>query len=276
VTRALALLLSVLVAVACGGAAKRAEILLATTTSFQDSGLLDVLREDFEERSGYRLRPTAVGTGAALAIGAKGDADVLFVHAPSAERELMAAGHGESRVLVMHNDFVVVGPPGDPAGIRGGMTIASLRRVADARATFISRGDRSGTHLLELELWKSAGVTPAGDWYVEASTGMGNTLAIASEKRAYTLTDRGTYLARRSALDLEILIEKDPPLLNPYHVIVVDPRKFPRVNAEGARAFAVYLVSPEAQALIASFGVAEYGEPLFFADAGKREEDLRP
>lgn len=276
-TGAVAVLLAAFVAAACGSATpKRAEILLATTTSFQDSGLLDVLREDFEERSGYRLRPTAVGTGAALAIGAKGDADVLFVHAPSAERELMAAGHGESRVLVMHNDFVVVGPPDDPAGIRGGTTVGSLRRLAGTRATFISRGDRSGTHLLELELWKAAGIAPAGEWYVEASTGMGNTLAIASEKRAYTLTDRGTYLARRAALDLEILIEKDPPLLNPYHVIVVDPRRFPRVNAEGARAFAAYLVSPEAQALIASFGVAEYGEPLFFADAGKREEDLRP
>lgn len=273
-----ALLASLVVAAACAptvGGPARPEILLATTTSFQDSGLLDVLREDFEKRSGYKLRPTAVGTGAALAIGAKGDADVLFVHAPSAEREFMAAGNGARRDLVMHNDFVIVGPPADPASVKGGMTFDSMRRIAESEAPFISRGDRSGTHLLELELWRATGITPSGGWYVEASTGMGNTLAIASEKRAYTIADRGTYLARKPALDLVIVVEKDPPLINPYHVITVDPTKFPRVNAEGARAFADYLASKEAQDLIASFGVKEYGEPLFFADAGKSEEDLR-
>lgn len=248
---------------------------MATTTSFQDSGLLDILREDFEKRTGYRLRPTAVGTGAALAIGAKGDADVLFVHAPGAEREFMAGGNGERRALVMHNDFVILGPPNDPAGIRGGGAFDALRRIAAARANFISRGDRSGTHLLELDLWRGVAIAPAGTWYVEASTGMGNTLAITSEKRAYTLSDRGTYLARRSALDLAILVEKDPPLLNPYHVITVSPSKFPRVNAEGARAFAEYLVSADAQRLIGAFGIDRYGEPLFFPDAGKREQDLR-
>jgi tungstate transport system substrate-binding protein len=263
-------------AIACrAGGPDRADVLLATTTSFQDSGLLDVLREDFQERTGYRLRPTAVGTGAALAIGANGDADVLFVHAPSVEREFMAAGNGERRTLVMHNDFVIVGPTADPARVMGARTFDALRRIVGERALFISRGDRSGTHLLELELWKQTGITPNGDWYVEASTGMGNTLAIASEKRAYTLTDRGTYLARRSAVDLAIVVEKDPPLLNPYHVITVSPTKFPRVNEAGARAFAEYLLSPEAQALIGSFGTKEYGEPLFFPDAGKSEEDLR-
>lgn len=272
-----ALLLATLLVAGCAspGGPARPEILLATTTSFQDSGLLDVLREDFEQRSGYRLRPSAVGTGAALAIGANGDADVLFVHAASAEREFMAAGNGERRVLVMHNDFVVVGPPADRAAIKGLVTFESLRRIAAARAPFISRGDRSGTHLLEIELWRGAGITPRGEWYVEASTGMGNTLAIASEKRAYTLTDRGTYLARRAALELTILVEKDPPLINPYHVITVSPAKFPRVNVAGARAFADYLLSSRAQGLIGSFGVQEYGEPLFFGDAGKREEDLR-
>jgi tungstate transport system substrate-binding protein len=269
-----AVAIALLMLPACAAGSDRREILLATTTSFQDSGLLDVLREDFEQRTGYRLRPTAVGTGAALAIGANGDADVLFVHAPSTEREFMAAGNGERRTLVMHNDFVVVGPPGDPAGIKGLMTFESLRRIARAQTTFISRGDRSGTHLLEIELWRGAGIAPAGEWYVEASTGMGNTLTIASEKRAYTLTDRGTYIARRPNLELAILVEKDPPLINLYHVITVNPTKFPRVNAAGARAFAEYLLSAEAQALIAMFGVEEYGEPLFFADAGKREEDL--
>ena len=266
----------VLTASACAGAAhERPDVLLATTTSFQDSGLLDVLREDFQERTGYRLRPTAVGTGAALAIGANGDADVLFVHSPTAEREFMSAGNGDRRTLVMHNDFLIVGPSGDPARVAGAKTLDVLREIAGERALFISRGDRSGTHLLELELWRATGITPAGDWYVEASTGMGNTLAIASEKRAYTISDRGTYLARRSASDLEALVEKDPPLLNPYHVIVVDPAKFPRVNADGARAFAEYLVSTEAQAIIAAFGVEEYGQPLFFADAGKTEEEVR-
>lgn len=274
--RALAACAIAVGAIACGaGGPDRAEVLLATTTSFQDSGLLDVLREDFERRTGYRLRPTAVGTGAALAIGANGDADVVFVHAPGAEREFMAAGNGERRVLVMHNDFVLVGPPADPAGLRGGKTLDALRRIAERTALFISRGDRSGTHLLELELWRQIGVTPSGEWYIEASTGMGNTLAIASEKRAYTLSDRGTYLARRPALELEILVEKDPPLLNPYHVITVDPGKFPRVNEKGARAFAEYVLSAEAQALIGEFGVKEYGQPLFFPDAGKSEEDLR-
>lgn len=274
-----ALLAVLVVGAACmpsAGSPERREVLLATTTSFQDSGLLDVLREDFEKRSGYRLRPTAVGTGAALAIGAKGDADVLFVHAPTSEHEFMAGGNGDQRTLVMHNDFVVLGPTADPARVMGARTLDALRRIAGERALFISRGDRSGTHLLELELWRAAGIAPAGDWYVEASTGMGNTLAIASEKRAYTLTDRGTYLARRTAVDLVIVVEKDPPLINLYHVITVDPKKFPRVNAEGARAFAVYLLSKEAQELIASFGISEYGEPLFFADAGKSEEDFRP
>ncbi|MGH2378941.1 MAG: substrate-binding domain-containing protein [Candidatus Limnocylindria bacterium] len=270
------MLLALLVATACGaGGAHDRVILLATTTSFQDSGLLDVLREDFEERTGHRLRHTAVGTGAALAIGASGDADVLVVHAPTLEREFMASGHGARRELVMHNDFVIVGPPSDPAEISGLATLEALRRIAGTGAAFISRGDRSGTHLLETLLWRDSGIAPAGDWYVEAGVGMGQTLTIASEKRAYTLTDRGTYLARRTALDLRILVEKDPPLINIYHVITVDPSKSPRVYGEGANAFADYLVSAEAQRLIASFGVDEYGEPLFFADAGKREEDVR-
>lgn len=262
-------------ACAAAGGPERPEVLLATTTSFQDSGLLDVMREDFERRSGYRLRPTAVGTGAALAIGANGDADVLFVHAPSAEREFMAAGHGDRRLLVMHNDFVIVGPPADPAGIRGRTTFEALGRIAGAPAAFISRGDRSGTHLLELDLWEGAGIQPSGDWYVEASTGMGQTLTIASEKRAYTITDRGTFLARRGTVELEILVEKDPPLINIYHVITLDPGRSPGANHEGANAFADYLLSAEAQRIIAGFGVDRYGEPLFFPDAGKAEEDVR-
>lgn len=280
-----------LLAAACGGAdpapatggtsaspppqPRRPEILLATTTSTQDSGLLDALIPDFERRTGYRVKANAVGTGAALALGARGDADVLLVHAPSAERDYMAAGNGDRRLLVMHNDFLIVGPREDPAGIRGRSTFDALRAIALARTPFISRGDRSGTHLLEIALWNQIGVAPAGSWYVEASTGMGQTLTIASEKRAYTITDRATYLARRGALELAILVEKDPPLINIYHVITVSPTKFPRVNAEGANAFADHLVSPAAQRAIGSFGVEKFGEPLFFPDAGKREEDVR-
>ena len=269
--------LAVLVA-ACTPApasAPQRDVLLATTTSFQDSGLLDVLVKDFQDRAGRKIRATAVGTGAALAIGAKGDADVLVVHAPKAEREFMAAGNGDRRHLLMHNDFVVVGPPGDPAAVKGKPVFEALRRIASAGGAFISRGDRSGTHLLEMDLWERTGVKPGGAWYVEAATGMGQTLTIAGEKRAYTLTDRGTYLARKGQLELLILVEKDPPLTNLYHVITVHPRKFAGVNNEGANAFADYLLSARAQELIKTFGVEKFGEPLFFPDAGKKEEDLQ-
>ena len=261
---------------ACGGGGSpaRPEILLATTTSTQDSGLLDALIPDFEKRTGYRVKTTAVGTGAALAIGARGDADVVLVHAPSAEKPFMEADNGSRRLLVMHNDFVLVGPPNDPAGVRGIKVLDALRTVARAGATFVSRGDESGTHILERALWKQAAVQPGGDWYVEAATGMGQTLTIASEKRGYTITDRGTYLARRGPLELAILVEKDPPLINIYHVITVNGGKFQRVNSAGADAFADYLVSPDAQKIIGSFGVDRFGQPLFFPDAGKREQDL--
>ncbi len=271
-----ALLSAILILSACApptGPA-RPEILLATTTSTQDSGLLDALIPEFEKRTGYRVKTTAVGTGAALAIGTRGDADVLLVHAPSAEKPFMDNGNGARRLLVMHNDYVLLGPPGDPARIRGMKALDALREIARAGAPFISRGDESGTHILERSLWKATGAEPAGEWYVEAATGMGQTLTIASEKRAYTIADRGTYLARRSALELAVLVEKDPPLINIYHVITVNSTKFPRVNSAGAEAFADHLVSPDAQRLIGSFGVDRFGEPLFFPDAGKREEDL--
>lgn len=243
-------------------------ILLATTTSTQDSGLLDVLIPDFERRTGYSVKTSAVGTGAALAIGAKGDADVVLVHAPKNEKEFMAAGNGSRRLLVMHNDFIFVGPPSDPATVKGRTAVQALRTIATAKSPFVSRGDNSGTDILEKDLWKQAGITPVAPWYIEAATGMGQTLQIASEKRAYTITDRATYLARKAQLDLAILVDNDPPLLNYYHVMPVEPKKFPKVNAAGGNAFADYLVSPEAQQLIAAFGVAKYGQPLFFADAG--------
>ena len=244
-------------------------ILLATTTSTQDSGLLDVLVPDFQRKTGYQVKTSAVGTGAALAIGARGDADVVLVHAPSLEADFMKAGNGDRRLFVMHNDFIVVGPPSDPAKIKGQPVLDALRSVAAARAPFISRGDNSGTDVLEKSLWKQAGITPAKPWYIEAATGMGQTLQIASEKLAYTITDRATYLSQKAHLQLDVLNGGDPPLLNYYHVITVSPTKFPKVNSAGANAFADYLVHPDTQKLIASFGVEKFGQQLFFPDAGK-------
>lgn len=254
---------------------ERPEILLATTTSTQDSGLLDVLIPDFERRTGFRVKTTAVGTGAALAIGAKGDADVVLVHAISAEQKFMADGNGERRLLVMHNDFILVGPASDPAKIKGKPILDGLRAIAATGSPFISRGDRSGTDILEKSLFTQAGITPGAPWYVESGTGMGQSLTVASEKKAYTITDRATFLARRGQLALEISIEGGAPLLNPYHIITVSAAKFPRVNRTGADAFADYLVSRPGQALIATFGTDTFGQALFFADAGKRVEDLR-
>ena len=253
------------------GAPARPTILLATTTSTQDSGLLDVLIPDFEKRTGYSIKTSAVGTGAALAIGAKGDADVVLVHAPKNEKEFMAAGNGSRRLFVMHNDFIIVGPASDPAAIKGRNAVQALTAIAATQKPFISRGDNSGTDILEKDLWKQAGIAPTAPWYIQAATGMGQTLQIASEKRAYTITDRATYLARKAQLELAIQVDGDPPLLNYYHVMPVDPKKFPKVNAAGGNVFADYLVSPEAQTLIASFGVDKYGQPLFFADAGKTD-----
>ena len=187
----------------------------------------------------------------------------------------MQQGNGDRRLLVMHNDFVLVGPPADPAHVRGKNVFDALRAIAASQATFISRGDKSGTDIFEKNLWKQTGIAPAGSWYVEAATGMGQTLTITSEKRAYTLSDRGTFLARQGQIEVQILVQRDPPLINVYHVITVNPRKFPKVNAAGANAFADYLVSAETQRLIASFGVEKYGEPLFFPDAGKSDADMR-
>ncbi|MFN2521329.1 MAG: substrate-binding domain-containing protein [Candidatus Limnocylindria bacterium] len=253
----------------------RPDVLLATTTSTQDSGLLDVILPDFERATGYRVKSTAVGTGAALALGAKGDADVLLVHAPASELAFMGQGNGDQRLLVMHNDFLLVGPASDPAGARGRSILDALKAIAETRALFISRGDGSGTDLLEKALLKRAGVTAAAGWYVESGTGMGQSLTVASEKRAYIITDRATYLARRSSLALESIVEGGADLLNIYHVITVSAAKFPRVNRGGADAFASYLVSPRAQAIIASFGKNTFGQSLFFADAGQNEADLR-
>lgn len=251
-------------------------LILATTTSTQDSGLLDMLIPRFEQQSGYRVKTIAVGTGAALKMGEQGNADVLLVHAPAAEKTFMAAGFGADRRLVMHNDFVLVGPAADPAGIRGVVRAAeALRKIAAAGATFVSRGDNSGTHQMELQLWQAAGLAPVGrSWYLESGQGMGATLKLASEKAAYTLTDRGTYLANRGNLQLVILVEGDAVLLNVYHVIIVNHEKWPNTNLAAATAFADFLVSRVAQDLIRTFGVDRYGQPLFVPDADKTDADL--
>ncbi|MEN6481476.1 MAG: substrate-binding domain-containing protein [Anaerolineaceae bacterium] len=251
------------------------ELILATTTSTRDSGLLDVLLPLFEAQTGFMVKMVAVGTGEALKMGEEGNADVLLVHAPASELELMDKGFGLSRDLIMHNDYVIVGPADDPAGIKG-LTSANdaFAKIAETKSVFISRGDDSGTNKKELAIWAAVNITPEGDWYVESGQGMGDTLRIASEKIGYTLTDRATYLAQSDTLELEIDVEGDPTLLNIYHVIVVNPEKWPKVNVDGAKAFAAFLTSPETQAVIGQFGVDKFGSPLFFPDAGKDESSL--
>jgi tungstate transport system substrate-binding protein len=249
-------------------------VILATTTSTQDSGLLDVLVPAFERESGRQVKTVAVGSGEAIELGARGEADVLLVHSPDDEEEFMASGKGGRRRLVMHNDFVVVGPPDDPAGIRGMRSTEALERIAQTEAPFMSRGDDSGTHNLELKLWDEAGVKPSGSWYQETGQGMGATLRIADQKRAYTISDRGTYLSTRDSTDLDVLVQGEPRLLNIYHVIDVDPSAGPRVGAAGGRAFAEWIVSPPAQRMIGAFGRKEFGRPLFVPEAGKTDEQV--
>jgi tungstate transport system substrate-binding protein len=239
-------------------------VVLATTTSTYDTGLLDHLIPRFEQRTGITVKTVAVGTGQALELGRRGEADVLLVHAPSREVEFVEAGHGRSRRPVMHNDFVIVGPRGDPAGIRGVRDApAALKAVAAARATWISRGDNSGTHTKELELWKAAGVVPAGDWSLETGQGMGATLRIANGRLGYTLSDRGTFVATEN-LELDVLVVGDPRLHNPYHVIEVVA---PNVNREGAASLAGFFVETKTQRAVRDFRY--HGQQLFTPDALK-------
>jgi tungstate transport system substrate-binding protein len=262
------------VALQLPGGQRARDVILATTSSTYDTGLLDSLVPGFDRQCGCRVKIIAVGTGQALALGARGEADVVLVHAPELERRYLARGAFRNRRLVMSNDFVLVGPPDDPIVLRDVRTLGdAMRRLGEGRATFVSRGDSSGTHLLELKLWREAGVVPGGRWYVQAGQGMGATLRIASEKGGYTLADRGTFLALRATLRLAVLFQGAPALLNLYHVMEVNPDRHPRVNSAGGRAFAQYLVSPEVQGRIASFGTARFGQPLFRPRAGEPEPD---
>ncbi len=251
-------------------------IILATTTSTQDSGLLDVLVPIFEDQSGYVVKVIAVGTGQALRMGESGDADVMLVHAPAAEKVLIENGSAIDRRLIMHNDFVVVGPPEDPAGIRGfSDPYLAFSTITSSGSSFASRGDDSGTHKKELSIWNEAGAVPNETRYLESGQGMAATLRIASEKTAYTLTDRATFLAQEDTLDLDIMVEGHGSLLNLYHVMAVNPERWTLVNEEGARAWMDFLDSDTTQKEIGSFGVEEYGQPLFYPDAGKIESELQ-
>jgi len=250
----------------CTAPPQRKDVVLATTTSTRDAGLLDSLLPAFEAKTGYTVSVVSVGTGQALEMARRGDAEVVLVHAPELERALIDSGYFMRRRMVMHDDFLLVGPASDPARLAGGHdAVAAMRAIAAARAPFVSRGDRSGTHLLERRLWRLAGVTPSRSdkWYIEAGQGMAATLQMADQKQAYTISDRPTYLTWRDKLQLALLVEGDTLFYNVYHVMEV-----PQAGA-GARALADFFVSPEAQALIGKFGTTRFGRTLFIPDAGK-------
>ncbi len=256
--------------------AQQKTLILATTTSTQDTGLLDVLIPIFEKKTGYFVKTIAVGSGQAMTMGQKGEADVLLVHSPAAEEKFVAEGYGINRRLVMHNDYIIVGPAEDTGKIKGTKsTPEAFKKIASAKALFLSRGDNSGTNAKEKEIWKAAGINPEGEkWYQQTGLGMGQTLNVAAEKKGYTLADRGTYLSLKKNLGLDIMVEGDAILLNIYHVIEVNPAKWAKVNASAAKAFAGFMVSKETQDIIKTYGVEKFGAPLFFPDAGKKDEEL--
>jgi len=255
-----------------GGWAQNKTIILATTTSTQDSGLLDVLIPIFEKKTGYFIKTIAVGSGQALALGKRGEVDLLLVHSPKEEKEFMSDGYGISRRAVMVNDFLLVGPAEDPAKIKGTKeAINAFLKISASSSLFISRGDNSGTHTQELSIWEAAKINPEGQrWYQQTGLGMGQTLTIASEKRGYTLTDQGTYMALRKNLNLEVFLARNKDLRNYYHVILVNPKRWPKVNDKGARALADFLVGKEAQEIIRTFGLRQFGSPLFLPMANQK------
>lgn len=251
-------------------AVREKEIILSTTTSTYDSGLLDELIPVFEKKYKISVTPIAVGTGEALKMGERGEVDVVLVHARSAEDKFVDEGFGVNRKDVMHNDFVIIGPEEDPAEIKGNENVTeAFKKMSEKQMLFISRGDDSGTHKKEIKIWEEAGVEPKGDWYLEAGQGMAGTIMIANEKDAYTLTDRGTYLAQQKNIQLKILFEGDPLLLNPYGIIAVNPDKHTNINYERAIKFIDFITSEEGQEIIKNFGIVKYGQPLFFPDVIK-------
>ncbi len=252
--------------------AAQGEITLATTTSTADTGLLDYLMPIFKQQTGIEVKVVAVGSGQALALGRNGDADALLVHDPAGEEKLVADGFAIDRVAVMYNDFVIVGPLSDPAGIKGMKDATqAFAKIAAAKAPFISRGDKSGTDVKEKSIWAAAKITldPNSGWYISSGQGMGSTLTMASEKVAYTLSDRGTYLAYKAKGNLQTLVEGDSILFNPYHVMAVNPAKYPSVKYDLAKRFIAFINSYDTQQKISTFGVDLYGQPLFFPDSAE-------
>ncbi|MBN1288149.1 MAG: extracellular solute-binding protein [Actinobacteria bacterium] len=255
--------------------AKKSELILATTTSTQDTGLLDVLLPEFEKEYGITVKPIAVGTGEALKMGEDGDADVVMVHAKASEEEFIKNGFGLERVEIMYNDFIIVGPEADPAGIKGLDAVEAFKKIAGTNSTFLSRGDDSGTHKKELTIWKEAGIDPKGQpWYIETGQGQSNTLTVANEKQGYMLSDRATYLSMKESITLVILVEGSKSLLNQYSVIICNPEKHPNLdlNVEGAADFVKFLTSEEGQEMIGSF--EKYNTALFHPNARGETDGL--
>ncbi|MHB8280368.1 MAG: ABC transporter substrate-binding protein [Candidatus Humimicrobiaceae bacterium] len=242
------------------------KVYLATTTSVYDSGLLDELIDAFKEESDYIILPIAVGSGEAITMGEKGIVDVILVHSPKEEDKFMAEGYGIDRKDVMYNYFVIIGPQNDPADIKDLSATDAFKAIYEKKSLFITRGDNSGTHKKEMFIWGKAGIIPQGNWYFESGQGMGETLEIANEKQAYTLTDKGTFLALKDHLSLLTLVEGDKVLLNSYGIILVNPEKHKDVNInyKGAKAFADFVTGRKGQEIISKFGIEEFGEPLFY------------
>ncbi|OGL44582.1 MAG: tungsten ABC transporter substrate-binding protein [Candidatus Schekmanbacteria bacterium RBG_16_38_10] len=241
---------------------------LSTTTSTENTGLLSVLLPPFEKEFNVRVDVISVGTGQALKLAENGDVDVTLVHAKKLEDEFMTKGFGKDRRDIMYNDFVIIGPKNDPAEVRKAKNVAEVfKKIADGKTSFISRGDNSGTHTKEKECWEKAGIKPSGVWYVESGKGMGEVINMADEKNAYTLSDRGTYLAYKSKCELEILFEGDPSLFNPYSIIAVNPEKYPHVNYKKAKALIEWITSEKGQSIIRDFGKDKFGHALFVPTA---------
>lgn len=242
-------------------------VILATTTSVSDTGLLDVLVEAFQKKSGITVKAIAVGTGQALQLGMQGEADIVWVHSPDDEKQFVEEGYGINRTTFMHNDFVLLGPENDPAKVKGTANIIdAFKKISEAKALFVSRGDKSGTHKKELKLWKETGITPDKERYLETGQGMAQTVQVANEKQAYSLVDRSTYLSLQKKLNLIIVSQGDEKLRNNYSLILVNPEKFPKVNAKAAKAFFDYLLSKDTKEIVEAFGKEKFGQQLFFYD----------